>query len=103
MKELKCLQETITFDDELCCDVRYADDTTLITVTFLLLEFATNQLESACARYELIINGDKCKILSPENEKEIYIDGKLVEKVEQFILLGSVIPGTSKNIERRLD
>ena len=27
MKELKCLQETITFDDELCCDVRYADDT----------------------------------------------------------------------------
>ena len=67
MKELKCLQETITFDDELCCDVRYADDTTLITVTFLLLELATNQLESACARYGLKINGEKCKIISHGN------------------------------------
>ena len=102
MKELACLQETLTFDSELCCDIRYADDTTLIAATFELLELSTTQLEAACAKYGLKINGDKCKLISPENEKQISIDGKLVAKVEQFTFLGSTIPGTTPDIDRRL-
>ena len=102
MKELRCLQERITLDEDLCCDIRYADDTTLIAATFDLLGLATAQLEEACAKYGLKINGEKCKIMTKEKEREISIDGKVVEKVEKFTFLRSTIPGTTLDIDRRL-
>ncbi len=74
-KDLRCLQETITLDNELCCDIRYADDTTLISATFYLLELATRHLQTAWAKHGLKINGGKCEVLSSKNERETSIDG----------------------------
>ena len=47
------------------------------------------------------INGDKCKILSQDG-KDVTIDSTVVEKVTQFNFLGSTIPGTTTDVEKRL-
>ena len=101
MKELKCLQDEITLNEDLCCDIRYANDTILISATFELLQLSTSQLENACRKYGLKINGDKCKILSQDG-KDVTIDSTVVEKVAQFNFLGSTIPGTTTDVEKRL-
>ena len=101
MKEIRCLQEDITLNEDLCCDIRYADDTTLISATFELLQLSTMQLENACRKYGLKINGDKCKIMS-QDANDITIDSKVVGKVTKFNFLGSTIPGTTSDVDKRL-
>ena len=68
MEELDQLQHTATFDDKLCIDVRYADDTTLITAIFEKLQLSTDQLLQACLKYGMKINADKCKVISPHED-----------------------------------
>ena len=47
------------------------------------------------------INGSKCKIISAES-KCIKIDQKKVEHVQEFVLLGSVVPDCSSDVKRRI-
>ena len=47
------------------------------------------------------INFDKCKVLTPSNDN-IVIHGELLENVNNFIYLGSSVPDTTKDIERRI-
>lgn len=61
MQELKCLQEKVTFDDDLSIDLKYAEDTTLIAAAIEHLQLPTPQLENACGKLEMKINADKCK------------------------------------------
>uniref|UniRef100_A0A7M5UPE5 Uncharacterized protein n=1 Tax=Clytia hemisphaerica TaxID=252671 RepID=A0A7M5UPE5_9CNID len=55
MDELQALQESASFNDQLCIDVRYADDTTFIAPVFEKLQLSTNQLQEACLRYGMKI------------------------------------------------
>jgi hypothetical protein len=82
--------------------MRYADDTTLLSAVFNLLQLSTQQLEEGCKKYGLKINGAKCKIITDEEIDEIKLDGNNVEKVQEFTFLGSVVPGTSSDVKRRL-
>ena len=41
------------------------------------------------------INGAKCKIISPSDQR-IVIDGEEVEHVEEFVFLGSVVSNSAK-------
>ena len=59
MEEIKCLQDQVTIDENLAMDLRYADDTTLISTIFRILNLSTEQLEEACGNYGLKIN--KCR------------------------------------------
>ena len=59
------------------------------------------ELEVASARWGMRINVDKCKVLS-ENDGQVYIAGAAVEKVNDFVFLGSVVPGTSGDVKRRV-
>ena len=88
MDELKSLKEFHLHAD-MSTDIRYADDITLISLIFEKLKLSTQELENACAKWGLKVNAAKCKIMSPEAEDSIKINDEDVEKVENFVFLGS--------------
>ena len=58
-------------------------------------------MEEACGNYGLKINADKCRIISPD-AGDTLVEGKSVKKVEEFVFLSSLIPGTTADIRRRI-
>ena len=101
MKELKYIERTLVYSKDISVDVRYADDTTLLAAVFEKLKLSTSQLEQACKKWGMKINGAKCKILSPLKDT-IKIDNEEVEHVEEFVFLGSVVPDTTSDVKRRI-
>jgi len=71
-------------------DVRYADDTTLITLTFEKLKLSTQKLENACQKFGLKVNAAKCKIMTAVDD-QITINDERIDKVESFVFLGSTV------------
>ena len=103
MKELRShTNSSLALDNNLTNDIRYADDTTLISCIFEKLKLSSEALETACKKWGMKINSSKCKILSSENDIDITIDGNPIEHVNNFVFLGSNIPDTSTEIERRI-
>ena len=47
---------------------------------FNLLQLSTGQLEEACKKFGLKINGDKCRVISEEESKDILVDNNAVKK-----------------------
>ena len=82
MKELKSLDPSLQMRDSFSVDIRYADDTTLLSAIF-------DKLRLSCKKWGMKINGAKCKIISPSRESRV-IDGQEVEHVEDFVFLGSI-------------
>ena len=101
LKEVRALDDTLNLRDTFCADIRYADDTTLISAIFDKLKISTEQLNTACKKWGMKINGAKCNIISPSPE-EITIDGAQREHVGQFTFLGSVVPPCSEDVNRRI-
>ena len=87
-------------DEEFSLSIKYADDSTLLTLDFEKLQEATLQLQQACLKWGMKINFDKCKVLTPSNSN-IMIQGELLENVNSFAYLGSSVPNVTKDIERR--
>ena len=46
MKDLACLDRNIQLDDEISSDIRYADDTTLVSAVFKNLQIATSEQDN---------------------------------------------------------
>ena len=101
MDELQDLQDSASFNDQLCIDVRYADDTTFIAAIFEKLQLSTNQLQETCMKYGMKINAGKCKAITA-SPIPISIINSIVETVQEFIFLGSNVPSTSADIKRRI-
>ena len=101
MKELKRLDQDLQMKNTLSVYIRYADDTTLISTVFNKLKISSGELEEACRKWGMKINGGKCKIISTSTDS-IKIDGKNVDHVEEFVFLGSVVPDTSADVMRRI-
>ena len=97
MKELKSLDQDLQMKNTLSVDIRYADDTTLISTVLNKLKISSGELEEACRKWGMKINGGKCKIISISTDS-IKIDGKNVDHVEEFVFLGSVVPDTSSDV-----
>ena len=87
---------------DLMIDVRYADDTTLVSTTLAKLGFATQELEVACKKWGLKINAKKYKIMSLDPACSIEIEEEKVDVVENFVFLGSLVPSTTDDIKRRI-
>ena len=87
---------------DMSIDIRYADDTILISTIFDKLQLSTAELDNACARWEMKTNVDKCKVLS-QNNGPIRNEGAIVENVESFVFLGNVVPDTGEDVIRRID
>ena len=101
MMELKNLDASLHLNDSLSLDIKYADDTALLSTIFDKLKLSTSQLESACKKWGMKINGAKCKIISPASDN-IMIDGIEVEKVPEFCFLRSVVPNCPADVKRRI-
>ena len=101
MEELTCLDKEFTYKDNLNIDLKYADDTTLVSTIFDLLNLSTQQLENACKKFGMKINADKSKLLT-EDPRNILLDGIALEKVDSFVLLGSQVPSASDDVKRRI-
>ena len=56
MSELQSLQPTLKLDQNLSTDIRYADDTKLISAIFNKLGMSTNELEASCQKCGTKIN-----------------------------------------------
>ena len=70
MDEISTLRDS-HLAKNLTTDIRYADDTTLISAMLEKLQFSTEELERACKKWGLKINGSKCKVISPEHGPNI--------------------------------
>ena len=66
MADVGSIRTSLNLTQELSCDVRYADDTTLVGIILEKLELATTELEESCAKWGMLINSGKTKILSAE-------------------------------------
>ena len=51
MDEVHSLQTTLTLNENLSIDTRYADGTTLIAAIFNKLSLSTEELESSCRKW----------------------------------------------------
>ena len=85
-------------DEEFSLSIKYADDSTLLTLDFEKLQEATLQLQQACLKWGMKINFDKCKVLTPSNSN-IMIQGELLENVNNFVYLGSSVPMSPKTLK----
>ena len=101
MADLKSIQNNLSLTENLSCDVRYADDTTLITTIFNRLKLSTAELEESCKKWGMYINSAKTKVIS-SNGGEISINNEIIGRVDSFVYLGSVVPNTSDDVTRRL-
>ncbi|KAK3882552.1 hypothetical protein Pcinc_013084 [Petrolisthes cinctipes] len=101
MRELKSIDRELNYREKMSLDIRYADDTTLLSVIFGKLGLSTQELETACMKWGLKINNKKCKILT-DGDDNIRIDGEEVQRVNEFVFLGSMLPFTSKDVNRRI-
>ena len=97
MKELKILDPSLQMRDSFPVHIGYADDTTLLSVFFDKPRLSTEELENACKRWGMKINGAKCNIISSSRES-IVIDGQEVG-VEDFAFLGSVVPSSGADVK----
>ena len=88
-------------------DLDYADDVALISSRFADLQETTDRLVAIAGIFGLKINPRKTKTLRMNQKCADYIriEGEVVEDVESFVYLGSVLDkfgGTEADIKRRL-
>ena len=70
MKELSELDRTLALTDTFSTDIRYADDTTLLSAIFEKLKGSTKQLDAACNKFGMKIIGANYKTISPSDDAE---------------------------------
>ena len=99
MKGVKSLNRHFQLNENMSVDIRYPDDTTLISAAvFEKLQLSTLELEQACQKWGLKINPLKCAIMTPDSNAEIEIDNNVVPKVSKFKFLGSLVPDCSSDV-----
>ena len=75
-------------------DIRYADDTTLISAVFEKLQLSTLEPELACQKCGLKINLLKCVIIKLKSIK--------FPKVSKFKFMASLVPDCSSDVHHRI-
>ena len=96
MKGVKSLNRDFQLNENMSIDIRYANDTTLISAVFEKLQLSTLELGQACQKWGLKVTPIKCAIMTPDSNAEIEIDNNVVPKVSKFKFLGSLVPDCSQ-------
>ena len=84
MKDVKSLNRDFQLNENMPVDIRYSDDTALISAVFEKLQLSTLELEQTYQKWGLKINPLKFAIMIPYSKTEIEIDNKVVPKVSKF-------------------
>ena len=100
MADLKSLCKEFKPDTNLSFDIRYADDTTIISTVFEKLQLSTEELQAACRKWGMKIDFSKCKVIT-STEKCIILEREEHETVGEFCFLGSIVTSTER--EERYD
>ena len=90
----------VEMGDVLINNIRYADDTTLMDMDFEKLQEITTQLEKSCSKWGMKINPLKCKVMSSD-KRDITINNNVIDKVDEFVFLGSSVPSVETDVKRR--
>ena len=61
MKEVVSASHELKLNNDLTANIRYADDTTLIAAIFDKMKVSTKELEEACKKYGMKINGKNAR------------------------------------------
>ena len=86
-------------------NVRFADDTTLISTAKSRLIQLLRSVKQESEKYDLYLNLGKTKVMKTGNMDEFTINGEKIEQVESFIFLGSnvnKVADCGREIQRRL-
>ena len=78
-------------------DIRYADDTTIMSTVFEKLQLSTEELQAACRKWGTKINFSKCKCIT-SSEKNTVLESKELKTVREFCFLGSIVLSTERYI-----
>ena len=100
MKDVQNLGSGVQMGDMRINNIRYADDTTLMELVFEKLQLSTNEMEKACKRWGMKINPTKCKIMT-NDPRDIILNNVPVDKVDDFVFLGSSVPSVEADVKRR--
>ena len=100
MKDLRKLDSGVQIGNICINNIRYADDTTLIDLIFEKLQLTTDELDKSCKKWGMKINLAKCKTMT-EDPRHITINNQPLEKVRQFVFLGSNVPSVEEDVKRR--
>ena len=101
MKEIQNLDSGLKMGNMRMNNIRYADDTTLVEMDLESLQQTTNMLQEACARWGMKINPTKCQVMSNDTNN-IVLDQAPIEKVDNFVFLGSNVPSMEDDVKRRV-
>ena len=85
MVDLTSTREKLKLDTNLSFDIRYSDDTTIMSTVFEKLQVSTEELQAACRKWGIKINFSKCKVIT-SSEKHITVEGE--EKWESYVSWG---------------
>ena len=86
-------------------NMRYADDTTLLAGTKEDLLELVERVRRACEKAGLYLNVGKRKVMTTGDIGEVTVDGKDMEVVTTFLLLGALISKDGlceKEVRRRI-
>lgn len=102
MKEaMEGMEEGIKVGGNIINDVRFADDQAMVSGTEEGLQTMMNRLEEIAKKYDMKINVKKTKVMVVSKEAgkkiNITIDGKMIEQVDKFKYLGSIITEDGKS------
>ena len=100
MKGLRQLDSGVQMGNICLNNIRYADDTTLLELVFEKLQVATDELDNACKKWGMKINPAKCKIMT-DDPRDITLNNTPIEKVKEFVFLGSNIPSVEEDVKRQ--
>ena len=93
MADLKSLCKEFKLDTNLSFDIRYADDTTIMSIVFEELQLSTEELQVACSKWGIKINLYK---MITSLDKRIVQKGEELETVGEFCFLDSIEPCTQR-------
>ena len=84
-------------------DADYADDLALFSDSVTQAQLLLHQLEQAARDIGLHVNADKTEYMAYKQKGEIAsLSGKILNRVEEFIYLGSNIASTEKDVNIRI-
>ena len=69
INEIESISNNFAMNDgELSLSIKYANDSTLLTLDFEKVQVATLELQQACLKRGMKINFDECKFVTPSND-----------------------------------
>ena len=74
MADLKSLCKEFKLDTNISFDIRYSDNTTIMSTVFEKLQLSTEELQVACRKTSMKINFSQCEVII-SLQKHISLEG----------------------------